>query len=173
MKKLALLYFFIFSGCQNAPIAPSTEFLFPTGTYKQKVEVRYVKDGKNEEASFNAVLKYSAQEISMYCYVGFGYTLFKLIDNLKDPPYFVAGDERIEKNKSFFLKMYPLIKLALQLSKTDSRLQKGEFTLWMQPENFPVRIEISKELRNSVPERLVFENKDHFRFVVTNTSFEP
>ena len=177
MKCLILVLVFAALSCTHTKlmpqISPDDDLIFFDGTYKQKIEVTYVKDQKKEQAVFNAVLKKSPQEINMYCYVGFGYTLFKLKDNLKDPIQFVTSEERIEKNKDFFLKMYPLIKETLLLKRSDPRLKNGEMMMTMQPQDFPVKVVISDEKIQGVPVQVSFENKDHFRFVVKNTEYNP
>ncbi len=164
-------------GCSHKASTPqvgdSPELIFFDGTYKQKIEVNYVKDQKTERATFNAILKKSPQEIYMYCYVGFGYTLFKLKDNFLNPIEFTTSEERIEKNKDFFLKIYPLIKETLRLKKSDPRLNNGEMTLMIAPENFPVRVVISGQKIQGIPREVIFENKDHFKFLITNLEFAP
>lgn len=165
---------FLFS-CAHKPVpvvVTDSKVMFLNGLYKQSIEVTYVKDGKSENHQFNGMLKKSDKEIYLYCYVGFGISLFKLKDNFKGPVDFVASDERIEKNKDFFLKMYPVIKEIILLQKESSRLKGNEMTLAMGPDHFPVHIKISSEQTGPVPKQIVIENAEHFRFAITNTDFD-
>lgn len=178
--KLIILYIsaFLIMSCAHKPgpqIVPESDLgsVFANGLYKQDIAVTYLnKEGKKESHTFNGILKKSSSEIYLYCYVGFGISLFKLKDNFKDPVSFVASEARIEKNKEFFLKMYPIIKEILLLQKSDSRLKDGRMTIDMQPENFPVTIQIASEKLGPVPKMIVFENAEHFRFEIVNTEFD-
>lgn len=173
-----LICVLFFVSCVHKPTPDLTSSIkqnsiFPNGLYKQDIAVTYVnKEGKKESHSFNGILRKSSSEIFLYCYVGFGISLFKLKDNFKDPVSFVASESRIEKNKDFFLKMYPIIKEILLLQKNDSRMNEGRMVITMQPENFPVAIRVFSEKLGPVPKTIVFENAEHFRFEITNTEFE-
>ncbi|MFZ3231633.1 MAG: hypothetical protein WA160_15600 [Pseudobdellovibrio sp.] len=171
LKNLILLAF-AFS-CSHKSIAPISETndMFQNGVYKQTIEVTYKKDGKTESNSFNGILKKSSTEIYLYCYVGFGISLFKLKDNFKEPILFVANEERIEKNKDFFIKMYPIIKEILFLKRNDPKLIKNQMVILMPPEQFKVHVSVSVEKIGDIPKVITIENVEHFRFVITNNEF--
>ena len=150
----------------------TTDEVFQDGVYKQDIQVTYTKDGRKESSEFKAILKKSPDEINMYAYVGFGIVLFKLKDDLKNPIQFSTTEPRIEKNKEFFLKMYPLIKEIILMKKADKRLKSDSFTLTMDPEKFPVHVDFFDRENQGPPRWLTLENQEHFKFTITTSDFE-
>jgi hypothetical protein len=149
----------------------SQDDLFLNGIYKQTIEVEYIKDEKQESHQFRALLKKSENEIYMYAYVSFGIKLFEVRDNFKEPIVFKANDDRIEKNRQFFLRVYGLIKEIITIRRSDERLQKNIFRINIQPENVPVDIAISSERLNGVPALIDIESSNRFHFKVTTDQF--
>lgn len=149
------------------------KLLFPNGLYHQKIRVVYEKDQKQEQHEFNGILKKHSEEVILYSYAGFGISLFKLKDNMKGSVDFSTTQEKIEKNKEFFMKIYPIMKEILFLKKDDSRIHDHGIDLFMEPQHFPIHVSWSEETLQGVPLALKIENTPHFQFLVTTTEFSP
>jgi len=149
------------------------DLLFPNGLYHQKIRVVYEKEQRQEDHEFNGLLKKHTDEVILYSYAGFGISLFKLKDNMKGVVEFSTTQEKIEKNKEFFMKIYPIMKEILFLKKDDPRIQGHYINLFMEPQHFPIHVSWSEEVLGGAPLNLKIENAPHFQFLVTTTEFSP
>lgn len=173
-NKLILLFFITLSACKHQPklqIESPTEFVFPDGVYKQNIYVKYLKNEKSEENNFKGVLKKENLDLQLYCYVGFGITLFKIIDVEQKPLQFLTEQSEIEKNKTFFLKIYPLIKDIIYMKKSDIRFKDKFFKFQMKPDDFWVDVRILVDGKSDFPQKMTIENSNYFSFEIVNTEY--
>lgn len=174
IKYFYLIPFFILSCAHKneLELSKKSDFVFADGVYKQAIHVRYEKNNKAEENNFSGVLKKDKLNLNLYCYVGFGITLFKINDTEGKPLQFISEQDEVEKNKDFFLKIYPLIKEIVLMKKTDSRFKNKSFRYQIKPENFYVDVTFETDSSLDFPKKITIQNSKYFLFEIENTEYQ-
>lgn len=173
MKRLILFIFTIFSlGCSYKSVTPVliANDLFPTGVYHQNIQVTYLLEGKKQSASFQAILKKTESEFSMYAFVGFGMSLFKIRELQNKPLQFETSEPRILEKKEFFLKIFPLIKKIFALQKKD--ITDKNLPLKFYQEDVPIKVDFPNYRVGSMPLQIYIFDDKNFRFEVTTNKYE-
>ena len=156
-------------GCTSSPLKSSEETakLFPDGLYQQAIEIHFVLDKVEKSFSFSGVLKKNKDQYVIYSYNGFGLNLFKLQDNGTAPVVFETSIAEIEKNKDFFLKIYPSIKKILKLDKKDFQSQLPELGRLI---NGQILLHFDKD--SEIPRRIEIQGENKYHVVIKNLQFK-
>lgn len=117
---------------------PTTELLFPDGTYKQNIEVKINIPDKDVDSdfSFQAAIKKQPEKFVMLAYSDLGISLFRIEDSPPQPLQWTCEVDIINKNKAFFFKIYPQIKQIFTLKGRELKVSQNKF--YWNGENFKI-----------------------------------
>lgn len=167
-----MLFLFVSCAHELNVVTSEGDSVFPDGVYKQNINVKYKKNELFETNSFKGVLKKEKLDLRLYCYVGFGITLFKINDLENKPLQFLSEQSEIENNKDFFLKIYPLIKEIIYMKRSDKRFKDKIFRFQIKPDDFWVDVKIDVDPKNDFPQKIIIENSKYFLFEIVNTNYD-
>lgn len=158
-----MILYIILTSCTSVPKSssnqPTSGLLFPQGNYIQDVELKIEVSDKNihESINFKAAIKKETSHFVMLAYNTFGFSLFRIEEFASLPLQWSSDVEMINKNKTFFLQMYPTIRKIFDLKGIELKESNGSF-LWKSPDsrfevhfvNFdnsgnPIKIEMSDQ----------------------------
>lgn len=144
-----------------------SEFVFPDGTYQQKVMVEFRESDNADKKifAFNAVLKKEQEKILIYSYNAFGMTLFKLTD--EGFVQFESSIDEIQSRRDFFLKAYPSIKRILMMKKENSSL-----ALERIQKEFSFKINLLYEAGWEIPAQVEIADPNRYKISIANTDYK-
>jgi hypothetical protein len=122
-------------GCASHPpplqYGPANGLLFPDAKYQQQVQIKIEIPEKNikEDFNFKAAIKRDSTHFIMLAYNSLGFSLFRLEDKPPTPLLWNTEIELLNKNKKFFLDLYPQLKKLFNLEGRQlSRLK--DYYIW-------------------------------------------
>lgn len=145
---------------------PTSGPLFPDGTYKQDVEVKLnvPNNDSNSDFSFQAAIKKQPQNFVMLSYNNLGFSLFRIEDAPPQPLQWSCEIEMLNKNKDFFLKIYPQIKKIFSLNGSD--LKKEQNNYYWRGDNF--KIDFVSFTPQGRPLKMTMSDQTHYWVNIVN-----
>ncbi len=176
MKTLINSCLFIFTisfgliSCKSVPVAtitkPTPGLLFPDGVYKQDVSVKIDVPEKNlkDNFDFNAAIKKQNHQLIMLAYNSFGVSLFRIEDNPNLPLQWTSEIEMVNKNKDFFLNLYPQIKKIFSLRGEELKLDR-QIYFWQEGK---IKIEFIEFDQKGFPIQMAMSDQKHYWVKIIN-----
>lgn len=125
MKKYLLL-FFLGSACGSMQVRPSSQqdMLFPEGRYQQEVTVQIQASHPPQDFDFEAFVQKTPEELLFVGTNSFGISLFKIREHSGQAIEAESSLPQIREHQDFFLKIFKLVKVIVNLSRNDSGLKQ-------------------------------------------------
>lgn len=169
---LSLIFLFQLNliSCASSPMAPQVKPakgpLFPNGIHKHEVYIKLNIPEKNihDSFNFNAAIKKQDQNLSLLAYSHLGVSLFQIEDQTSLPLQWKSDLEVINKNKDFFLKIYPNLKRIFLLSGQELLSDHNTF-YWQNPE---FKIEFIHFDKNGYPMSMLMSDNLHYSVQIKN-----